>query len=49
MYLRSVGNNWQYDVGKVHEKLQIRLYKRFDTFDKISNDVLTMPEVIIGR
>ena len=47
MYLRSVGNNWQYDVGKVHEKLQTRLYKRFDTFDKDSDNVMTLPEVLL--
>ena len=47
VYLRSVGNTWKYDVNKVHEKLQIRLYKRFDTFDKDGDNVMTLPEVLL--
>ena len=47
IYLRSVGNNWKYDASKVHEKLRTRLYKRFDTFDKNSDNVLTLPEIML--
>ena len=45
-YLRSVGNTWKFDVSKVHQSMQKRLYKRFDTFDKDHDQILTMPEVL---
>ena len=45
-YLRSVGNTWKFDVSKVHQSMQKRLYKRFDTFDKDHDQILPMPEVL---
>jgi len=45
-YLRSKGNMWQYDPDEVHPKLKARLYRRFDTFDKNSDGVMVMDEVL---
>jgi len=45
-YLRSKGNNWQYDPKKVHPKIRARLYRRFDTFDKDSDGTMTIAEVM---
>merc|ERR1712096_472665 len=45
-YLKSVGNNWKYDVKKVNPKLIARLYKRFDTFDLNSDKTMTLKEVL---
>lgn len=45
-YLRSKGNTWQYDPNEPHPKLKNRLYRRFDTFDKNSDNVMTIKEVL---
>ena len=44
-YLRKCGNQWKYDVNKVHPKLIERLYKRFDTFDLNKDGTLKLNEV----
>ena len=46
-YLRDHGNTWQYDPTKVHPKIRNRLYRRFDTFDKDSDGIMTIDEVLI--
>lgn len=46
-YLRSVGNNWKFDINKVHPKLVARLYKRFDTFDLNGDGVMDMDELLL--
>jgi len=45
-YLRSVGNQWQFDVEKVHPKMLARLYKRFDTFDLDTDGRMDMEEIM---
>merc|ERR1712038_456098 len=45
-YLREHGNNWQYDPEEPHPKLKNRLYRRFDTFDKDSDGIMTLSEVM---
>jgi len=45
-YLRSKGNMWQYTPAKCHPKLKARLYRRFDTFDKNSDGVMQIDEVL---
>lgn len=44
-YLKSVGNKWRYDVNEVHPRLQQRLYRRFDNFDKNDDGNMEMAEV----
>ena len=45
-WLRSVGNDWQFDVEDIHPKQLSRLYKRFDTFDLDSDGRMDMDEVL---
>lgn len=45
-YLRDNGSSWQYDPHMVHPKLKNRIYRRFDTFDKNSDGVLQLQEVM---
>jgi len=45
-YLRSIGCMWQYDPEEAHHKLKNRLYRRFDTFDKDSDGIMTIDEVL---
>jgi len=45
-YLRDHGNDWQYDPNEPHPKLKNRLYRRFDTFDKDSDGIMTITEVL---
>jgi len=45
-YLRDHGNDWQYDPEEPHPKLKNRLYRRFDTFDKDSDGIMTITEVL---
>jgi len=45
-YLRSIGCMWQYDPKEPHHKLKNRLYRRFDTFDKDSDGIMTIDEVL---
>lgn len=45
-YLRSIGCMWQYDPHEAHDKLKNRLYRRFDTFDKDSDGIMTIDEVL---
>ena len=45
-YLRSVGNDWQFNVEDVHPKMLQRLYKRFDTFDLDSDGKMMMEEIL---
>lgn len=44
-YLASVGSKWRYDVNEVHPRLQQRLYRRFDNFDKNDDGNMEMSEV----
>ena len=45
-YLKSVGNQWQFNVEDLHPKMLSRLYKRFDTFDLDSDGKMEMDEVL---
>lgn len=45
-YLREHGNNYQYDPDECHPALKLRLYRRFDTFDKNSDGFMTIEEVL---
>lgn len=45
-YLRSKGNDWTYDPNEPHPKLKNRLYRRFDTFDKNTDNYMTITEVL---
>ena len=45
-YLRECGNMWTYDPKKVHLKIRKRLYRRFDTFDKDSDGLMTIEEIL---
>jgi len=45
-YLRDIGSNYQYDIKECHPKLKNRLYRRYDTFDKDSDGVMTIDEVL---
>jgi len=45
-YLRAHGNHWQYHPDQVHNKLKKRLYRRFDTFDKNTDNVMSIKEVL---
>lgn len=45
-FLRKSGNNWKYEPKKVHPKIRKRLYRRFDTFDKDSDGIMTIDEVL---
>ena len=45
-YLRSVGNQWQFNVEDLHPKMLSRLYKRFDTFDLDSDGKMEMDEIL---
>jgi len=45
-YLRDHGNMWQYDPEKIHPYMKARLYRRFDTFDKDSDGIMTLDEVL---
>merc|ERR1711931_346696 len=45
-YLRDHGNDWQYCPNECHPKLKNRLYRRFDTFDKDSDGIMTIDEVL---
>lgn len=44
-YLRSKGNMWEYDPTETHNKLKNRLYRRFDTYPKISDRQMFVSEV----
>lgn len=46
-YLRKHGNAWQYNPADVHFKLKRRLYRRFDTFDKSNDNIITIKEVLL--
>jgi len=45
-YLRDHENNWEYDPKKVDPRMKSRLYRRFDTFDKNSDGVMSLDEVL---
>merc|ERR1719411_868747 len=45
-YLRDIGCMYQYDPEECHHKLKNRLYRRFDTFDKDSDGIMTIDEVL---
>jgi len=45
-YLRNIGCMYQYDPQECHPKLKNRLYRRFDTFDKDSDGIMTIDEVL---
>lgn len=45
-YLRAIGCQYQYKLLEPHYKLKHRLYRRFDTFDKDSDGVMTINEVL---
>lgn len=45
-YLRSVGNNWKFNVEDLHPKMLERLYKRFDTFDLDTDGRMSMDEIM---
>jgi len=45
-YLRDNGSDWQYDPKKYDDRYKARLYRRFDTFDKDSDGVMTIDEVM---
>lgn len=44
-YLRETGNTWQYDPEEVHPKLKARLYRRFESFDKGNDGMMTIEKV----
>lgn len=44
-YLREHGNMWQYDPSKIDNRMRGRLYRRFDTFDKDQDGVMTLDEI----
>jgi len=45
-YLREKGNMYQYVPEECHPALKLRLYRRFDTFDKDSDGKMTISEVM---
>lgn len=45
-YLRGIGCDYEYDPEECHPKLKNRLYRRFDTFDKDSDGIMTIDEVL---
>jgi len=45
-YLREKGNTYQYVPEECHPALKLRLYRRFDTFDKDSDGKMTISEVM---
>lgn len=45
-YLHDIGCNYQYTKEECHPKLKNRLYRRFDTFDKDSDGIMTITEVL---
>jgi len=45
-YLRSKGNTWEYNPDDVHVKMKNRFYRRFDTFDKENDGVMTITEIL---
>ena len=45
-YLRAHGNFWQYTPDECHDKLKRRLYRRFDTFDKNTDNIMSMKEIL---
>lgn len=45
-YLRAHGNNWTYDPHAYPAKYKLRLYRRFDTFDKDSDGKMQIDEVL---
>lgn len=45
-YMRDHNNNWQYDPEKIDTRYKVRLYRRFDTFDKDSDGIMTLNEVL---
>merc|ERR1712113_927571 len=45
-YLRDIGSTYQYDMKECHQKLKNRLYRRYDTFDKDSDGVMAIDEVL---
>ena len=45
-YLRSVGNDWQFNVEDLHPKMVSRLYKRFDTFDLDCDGKMEIDEIL---
>jgi len=44
-YLRSIGNTWTYKPNETHNKLKRRYYRRFDTFDKNTDNLMKLSEV----
>ena len=45
-YLRSVGNDWQFNVEDLHPKMVSRLYKGFDTFDLDCDGKMEIDEIL---
>jgi len=47
-YLKSIDNEWTYDMSKVHPKLLERLHERFDTLDLDSRRKVTLKRVLFS-
>jgi len=45
-YLRDNGSDWEYNPKDFDDRYKARLYRRFDTFDKDSDGIMTIDEVM---
>ena len=45
-YLQDHKSDWKYDPAKVDPRMKSRLYRRFDTFDKNSDGIMSLEEVL---